>query len=330
MYSSSSIKDEYGCELSVVIPLHNEEECVEILFERTHRSLETLGKSYEILMIDDGSTDHTFEILSKLADKWKGVLRVVKLRQNYGQTTGMMAGFDLSKGRCIATMDGDLQNDPEDIPMLLKRLDEGFDVASGWRIKRQDASITRKFPSKVANWIISRLTGVRLHDYGCSLKVYRARCIKGLKFYSDMHRFFPALAANLTGARVVEVPVRHYPRSTGVSKYGLSRIYKVLADVISLQLVTRFIHRPIYWFGFCAAPFFLLGGLLMYACGFLPVGEYMAPTTVILGTALLLLSAGFYSITHGMLCEYVVRAGEIPGEEGLLVQSESVGGMAHV
>ncbi|MBI2870613.1 MAG: glycosyltransferase family 2 protein [Candidatus Omnitrophica bacterium] len=303
-----------ACEISVVVPIMNEEECVAVLFERIRTVLQNLGRPYEVILVDDGSMDGTYGILCELARAWKGILRVVRFRRNYGQTAAMSAGFDLARGKTIVTMDGDLQNDPADIPRLLEKLEQGYDLVSGWRIKRQDASLTRKLPSCAANWLISRCTGVRIHDYGCSLKAYRAEVLKGLRFYSDMHRFFPALIANLTGARVAEIPVAHYPRTTGRSKYGLARTFRVMADIITLVVLTRFVTRPIYWFGFCAVPFLLLGTMLASFSG-------------LIGASFALFTAGFLFVTQGILCEYVVRTGEFSLASN--IRLSEAGGVGH-
>lgn len=241
--------------LSIVVPLHNEEGPVKKLLSRI---VEVGGRfvfPYEIILVDDGSDDNTWRIIEQLK-RTTPQLKGIKFRRNYGQTSAMVAGFDHASGKVIVTMDGDLQNDPSDIPALLDKMKEGYDIVSGWREKRKDHFL-RVLLSRVANAIISLTTGVRLHDYGCSLKAYRAECIKSIKAYGEMHRFFPALA-RMTGARVTEVPVKHHRRAYGVSKYGFDRILKVFSDIFAMNLIIRFSSSPLKGFVLCAVPFLLL------------------------------------------------------------------------
>ncbi|MCD6185850.1 MAG: glycosyltransferase family 2 protein [Deltaproteobacteria bacterium] len=241
--------------LSIVVPLYNEEESVGKLLARILEVGRTFDFTYEIILVDDGSTDKTWLIIEQLKNTTPQ-LKGIKLRRNCGQTGAMVAGFDNSLGEIIVTMDGDLQNDPSDIPMLLQKMKEGYDIVSGWRKYRKD-HFSRVLPSRVANGIISITTGVHLHDYGCSLKAYRAECIKSIKAYGDMHRFFPAIAS-MTGARVTEVPVNHFPRKFGVSKYGFDRIFKVFSDIFAINLIIKFSSSPLKGFAVCSFPFFLL------------------------------------------------------------------------
>ena len=241
--------------LSIVVPLYNEEESVEKLLSSLLEVAQEFEFAYEIIFVDDGSSDKTWEIIERLK-KTTPQLRAIKFRRNYGQTSAMVAGFDYASGEIIVTMDGDLQNDPANIPMLLEKMEEGYDIVSGWRKDRKD-HFSRVLPSRVANSIISLTTGVHLHDYGCSLKAYRAECVKSLKAYGEMHRFFPALAS-MTGARVTEVPVNHHPRKYGVSKYGFDRILKVFSDIFAMNLIIRFSSTPLKGFVLCALPFFFL------------------------------------------------------------------------
>ena len=248
--------------LSIVVPLYNEEESVEVLLSQLLEIYREFEFLYEIIFVDDGSTDKTWEVIEHLK-RATPHLKGIKFRRNYGQTSAMVAGFDYASGEVIVTIDGDLQNDPADIPVLLEKIEEGYDIVSGWRKNRKD-HFSRVLPSRIANELISLTAGVRLHDYGCSLKAYRAECIKPLRAYGEMHRFFPALAS-MTGARVTEVPVRHHPRKYGVSKYGFSRILKVLSDIFAMNLIIRFSSNPLKGFMLCAIPFLLLtlffGGL---------------------------------------------------------------------
>lgn len=241
--------------LSIVVPLYNEEESVEKLVDKIVETGNEFKFAYEIILVDDGSIDHTWIIIEKLAADIKN-LRGIKFRRNYGQTSAMVAGFEYAGGEVIVTLDGDFQNDPADIPMLLEKMDEGYDIVSGWRKSRKDHFL-RVLLSNVANYIISKTTGVRLHDYGCSLKVYRTECIKSIKAYGEMHRFFPALAS-MSGARITELPVNHYPRKFGTSKYGFDRIFKVLSDIFAMNLIIRFSSNPLKGFVLSALPFILM------------------------------------------------------------------------
>lgn len=234
-------------ELSLVIPVFNEEQNCRELYERILRAVEPLGLSFEIIFVDDGSRDATFDVVSAIAAEDARV-KVVKLRRNYGQTPAMVAGLEAASGRILITMDGDLQNDPADIPAFLAKLAEGYDVVVGWRMNRQDKTLTRKVPSWVANRLIAWATGVRIRDNGCSLKAYRASIIREVPLYAEMHRFIPAMAW-LAGARIAEIGVRHHPRTRGQSKYGLGRIYRVALDIVSIKVLLSASERPIRFFG---------------------------------------------------------------------------------
>ena len=233
--------------ISVTVPIYNEEENVPLLYERVRDALADLGREWELVLVNDGSTDGSREALDRLAANDKRV-KVIHLRRNYGQTAAMMAGFDHAVGDVIIPMDGDLQNDPADIPNLIAVLDEGYDVVSGWRKDRQDARMTRTLPSAIANRLISRILGVRLHDYGCSLKAYRRDVLQGVKLYGEMHRFVP-IYASWQGARVTEIEVTHHPRRFGKSKYGLERTMKVVLDLIVVKFLAKYAQKPMYVFG---------------------------------------------------------------------------------
>jgi len=248
------MNDSQNTYLSIVVPLFNEADSVSELLSRILKVSADFSFSYEIIFVDDGSTDNTWPIIESLKKKTPQ-LRAVKFLRNFGQTSAMVAGFDHARGEIIVTMDGDLQNDPSDIPLVIEKIGEGYDIVSGWRKNRKD-HFSRVLPSRVANAFISLTTGVHLHDYGCSLKAYRAACIKNLKAYGEMHRFFPALAS-MTGARVAEVPVNHYPRIFGKSKYGFERIFKVFSDIFAMNLIIRFSAMPLKGFALCAIPFAL-------------------------------------------------------------------------
>lgn len=234
-------------DVSVIIPVYNEEENIPLLLQRLVPVLRVLGKSFEIIAVNDGSRDRSLELLTA-GQQDVPELKVVDFRRNYGQTAAMMAGIDYARGDIIVAIDADLQNDPEDIPLLLAKLDEGYDVVSGWRHQRQDAAIQRNFVSTVANAVISRISGVKLQDYGCTLKAYRSRVIKEVRLYGEMHRFIP-IYASWMGGKVVEVPVRHYARQFGKSNYGLERVVKVVLDLMVIQFLHKYLSKPIYIFG---------------------------------------------------------------------------------
>jgi glycosyltransferase involved in cell wall biosynthesis len=291
--------------LSIVIPLYNEEENIRELHEKLKKTLDSLKKEYEILFIDDGSTDKTLSILEEIQEQDKRVL-ILSLRRNFGQTAAFAAGFDFARGDVICTMDGDLQNDPADIPKLLELMKDN-DLVSGWRKKRKDPFLTRRLPSRIANWLISNVTGVKLHDYGCSLKAYRRDVIKNLKLYGEMHRFIPAVAS-WYGVRIAEVETVHYPRLKGRSKYGISRTIKVVLDLITVKFLQSFSTKPIQFFG----PLGMISGIL----GFL-VSVYLTIDKIFFGQdiggrPLLLLGAlliivGIQLIGMGLLGEMIVR-----------------------
>ncbi len=248
-------------DLSVVIPIYNEIENLVPMLGAVRRALDPTDLEYELLLVDDGSTDGSRELMRRLAQE-DPRLRIVLLRTNSGQTAAMAAGFDLFRGRFVVTLDGDLQNDPADIPRMLEYLQEQeLDVVCGWRRDRQDRAFTRKVPSRVANWLIQRFTGVAIHDTGCTLKVYRSWVVRKLHLYSDMHRFIPALAVG-TGARVGELVVKHHPRRYGHSKYGIGRILRVLTDLLVVRLIVRFSKHPLRYFALASVPLFLGGSFL--------------------------------------------------------------------
>ena len=291
--------------LSVVIPVYNEEENVRLLHEGLRNALEPLDLEYELLFIDDGSTDGTLPILEEIQAKDSKVV-VLSLRRNFGQTAAFAAGFDFARGDVIVTMDGDLQNDPLDIPKLLEAIKE-HDLVSGWRKKRQDPFFSRRLPSMMANWLISKVTGVKLHDYGCSLKAYRRDVIKNLKLYGEMHRFIPAVAS-WYGVRVAEVETVHHPRLRGKSKYGISRTIKVVLDLITVKFLQSFSTKPIQFFG----PFGILSEILGFliliylSAGKLLFGENIGGRPLLLLGALLMI-LGIQLIGMGLLGEMLVR-----------------------
>jgi glycosyltransferase involved in cell wall biosynthesis len=296
--------------LSIVIPVYNEEKNVEILFKELSNVIDSLGKPYEIIFVDDGSSDATVECLTKIIEnekqeKTKPIeIRLIKFSRNFGQTAAMQAGFDFAKGEVIVSLDGDLQNDPGDIPKLLETLNQGYDVVCGWRKDRKDKALTRILPSKVANWIIGKITGVQIHDNGCSLKAYRSRIIKSIRLYSDMHRFIPAFST-MADARIAEVVVNHRPRKFGEAKYGLSRIWKVLVDIVTVKMIIHFHNQPMLWFTLFSLIFAAFG----FGFGILSLVTFsQGVQTIIYPAASFLFFALFVSlISWGLLAEFLIR-----------------------
>jgi glycosyltransferase involved in cell wall biosynthesis len=295
--------------LSIVVPLYNEEESFDNLVAGILTAAQGFAFTYEIILVDDGSTDNTWRCIERQKARVPH-LRGIKFRRNFGQTAAMVAGFEHSRGRIIVTMDGDLQNDPADIQMLIDKMKEGYDIVSGWRKDRKD-HWSRVLPSRVANWMISATTGVRLHDYGCSLKAYRADCIKPIKAYGDMHRFFPVLTS-MTGARVAEVPVNHRARQYGTSKYGFNRIFKVLSDIFSIILIVKFSSVPLLGFALCALPFLSLGlffSLLGVLAGIL--GWTGGKALIFTFSAGLSFLGMFHLVALGIIAEMAVAASDL-------------------
>jgi glycosyltransferase involved in cell wall biosynthesis len=293
--------------LSLVIPVYNEEESLPLLFDAIHDALDTLPKKWEVVLVDDGSKDQSLKVLEELAQKDTEHIRVVSFRRNFGQTAAMAAGIDFAKGEVIVLLDADLQNDPADIPMMLSKLDEGYDVVSGWRVKRKDTFITRTLPSRMANGLISRVTGVELHDYGCTLKAYRREAITGFRLYGEMHRFIPVFAHSV-GAKIIEVPVHHHPRQFGEAKYGLERILKVLLDLFTVKFLLNYSAKPIYLFGGAGIGIITISAALLL---FLAARRLFFGISVF-GSPLFQISAmffilGFQSILMGLIAELQVR-----------------------
>lgn len=296
-------------DLSVVVPLYDEEECIALLHSRITEALAKTDLDYEILFVDDGSRDKTLEIARAIVES-DGRLRVIEFRGNYGQTAAMAAGIDNARGRVIATMDGDLQNDPSDIPAMYEQIDDGMDMVIGWRKNRQDKLLTRKVPSKIANWIIGKVTGVPIRDNGCSLKLYKSATIRKVPLYSEMHRFIPAMAS-IAGVRFREVPVKHHARQFGKSKYGLSRVYKVLLDLLSIKTITGFAHKPLIWFGFLAVPNLLLSLVLIMASVaklFQPGGALILPFA---GSGILFAALALFLLMCGVVGELIYATGKV-------------------
>ena len=292
-------------ELSVVVPLFNEEESLPLLVERLLTSLRPLGRSFELVLVDDGSSDRTAAVLRQQASAVPELVAVL-LRRNYGQTAAMAAGFDASSGRLIVTLDGDLQNDPADIPMLLEQLEQGFDLVSGWRHQRQDHAVSRLLPSKIANGLIARVTGVKLHDYGCSLKAYRRELVEDMNLYGELHRFLPALAF-IEGARIAEVKVNHNARQFGQSKYGIDRTFRVLMDLFTVWFMKRFLTRPMYVFGFGGISAMAIGAVLSAYLLTVKLGGAQIGTRPLLLVAVLALITGVQLFCFGLLSELQMR-----------------------
>jgi glycosyltransferase involved in cell wall biosynthesis len=292
--------------LSVVVPIFNEEENITLLYQRVSAAMAQLGQPYEMIAVDDGSRDRSFAILVGLAAR-DARLRAVRLRRNFGQTAAFAAGFARARGDVVITIDADLQNDPADIPRLLEKLDEGYDVVSGWRKHRQDAFWSRTLPSRLANGLISRVTGLHLHDYGCSLKAYRREVLQNIQLYGELHRFIPAIAS-WQGVSVAELPVNHAPRHAGTSKYGIGRTLRVVLDLLTVRFLLSYSTRPMQIFGLFGIISILIGGL---------ISAYLATLKLVMGISLsnrpllllgvLLIILGVQFISIGLIGELIIR-----------------------
>ncbi|NIU01744.1 MAG: glycosyltransferase [Nitrosopumilaceae archaeon] len=297
-------------DLSVIVPLYNEEESIEPLYQSLLEVLTKMPLKYELVFVDDGSCDRTVKKGMKIA-KQDSNLKLIVFRKNFGQTSAMAAGIEHAGGDILITMDGDLQNDPADIPKFLNKINEGYDLVVGWRYKRQDKFITRKIPSKIANWLIGKLTGVPIKDNGCSLKAYRAEVIKNVPLYSEMHRFIPAMSS-IAGANIAEIKVRHHPRKYGTSKYGLSRIYKVLLDLLTIKSIISISPRPIIGFGTLA----IISGIFSLFFLLISIIQAFVTTTaqslvVEMGVSMLFGVLSIFLLLSGMLCELIVKTGDV-------------------
>lgn len=292
--------------VSIVIPIFNEQENIGLLYKKIRDVFNQTELSFEVILVNDGSTDGSEERLRDVAQQDER-FKVITLRRNFGQTAAMMAGFDVASGEIIVPMDGDLQNDPTDIPKLVAKIGEGYDVCSGWRENRKDRTLTRKIPSWMANRIISKVSGVKLHDYGCTLKAYRSEIIKGVKLYGEMHRFIP-IHARWQGAKITEIPVRHHPRTSGKSKYGMERTLKVILDLMVLMFFLTLSNKPIYIFG----SFGFLNMAMAFLSFFLMIyykysGQATFIQTPLPQLAVLFFLMGFISILMGFLAEILMR-----------------------
>jgi glycosyltransferase involved in cell wall biosynthesis len=293
--------------LSIVIPIHNEERSILPLYDRLTAVLEEVRRPYEILFVDDASTDRSFELLANLVET-DGHLKVIRLRRNFGQTAALSAGFHESKGDVIVAMDGDLQHAPEDIPALLEKIDQGYDIASGWRKNRVDNALSRKLPSRIANWLMAKASGVELRDFGTTFKAYRAEVLKDVNLYGDLHRFIPALAS-FYGARVAEVPIRNTPRASGDSHYGISRTFRVLFDILTIKFLLRYFTRPMHFFGSLGLAGTTLGGATML---YLLVKKVMGYDIIVEHGPLMLagglmLLGGLMMFSTGLIGEMMMR-----------------------
>lgn len=292
--------------LSALIPVYNEEENLVALGAEVSGALDKLGKPYEVILVDDGSKDGSWKLLMELTQKYKN-FKAVRLGRNAGQTAAMLAGIQHAQGELIVCLDADMQNDARDVPKLIAKMEEGYDCVSGWRKDRQDRFLDRKLPSMIANGFISRVTGVKLHDYGCTLKLYKAEYLKPLRLYGEMHRFVPALAGFL-GAKVAEVPVNHRARTAGVSKYGISRTFKVLLDLMTVKFMDSYLGKPIYLFGGGGVGMGVLGVIMMidtlYKKFYLGIFVKDQP---LFQVAIFCLLIGFQMVLIGLLAEILVR-----------------------
>jgi glycosyltransferase involved in cell wall biosynthesis len=293
-------------DVSLVAPIYNEVESLPHLVTAIADIMQSQNLSYEIICVDDGSTDGSTELLKDMAQS-RDDLKAIIFRRNYGQTPAMAAGFQHSQGKVIISLDADLQNDPADIPLLLAKLEEGYDLVSGWRKKRQDDTITRLIPSKIANWLIGGVTGVKLHDYGCSLKAYRSEVLADLNLYGELHRFIPALAF-IEGAKISEIPISHHPRKFGQSKYGLGRTFRVLMDLLTIWFMKKFLTRPMHVFGVVGLVFVLLGMLCGGYLTFLKLflGQSIGDRPLLILVVILILT-GVQLFSFGLLGELLMR-----------------------
>jgi glycosyltransferase involved in cell wall biosynthesis len=294
--------------LSIVIPIHNEEHSILPLYDRLTLVLEQLQRPYEILFVDDASSDRSFELLANLVET-DGHLKVIRLRRNFGQTAALSAGFHEAKGDIVVAMDGDLQHAPEDIPALLAKIDEGFDIASGWRKNRVDNAIMRKFPSRIANWLMAKASGIDLRDFGTTFKAYRAEVLKDVNLYGELHRFIPALAS-FYGARIAEVPIRSTARVAGGSHYGIGRTFRVAVDILTIKFLLKYFTRPMHFFGTMGlAGTFSGGGIMLFLAGekLIYRNDIIAEHGPLMLAGGLLLLAGMMMFCTGLMGEMMMR-----------------------
>ena len=303
--SNAPANEESSLDVSVVVPLYNEEESLPELVEQLLVSLRPTGERFELVLVNDGSSDQTAAVLERVSQEVPELVGVL-LRKNYGQTAAMAAGFDVARGRVIVSLDGDLQNDPADIPLLLAKLREGYDLVSGWRHQRQDAELQRKLPSRIANRLIGRVTGVKLHDYGCSLKAYDRAVLSDMRLYGELHRFLPALAF-IEGARITEVKVNHRARQYGSSKYGIDRTFRVLMDLLTVWFMKRFLTRPMHVFGFAGLIAIALSVISSIYLLLIKMQGADIGNRPLLTLAVVLGLAGIQLFCFGLLAELLIR-----------------------
>jgi glycosyltransferase involved in cell wall biosynthesis len=293
--------------LSLIIPVYNEQDNLPFLFEAIYKVMNSLNQSWEVILVDDGSQDNSLSVLKEYAQKDARHIRVISFRRNFGQTAAIAAGLDYAQGEIIILLDADMQNDPADIPMLLARLDEGYDLVSGWRKSRKDNALTRNFPSMMANWLISWVTGVHLHDYGCTLKVYRRDVLEGFRLYGEMHRFIPVYASSV-GAKITEMPVNHHPRKFGKAKYGLERTAKVILDLFTVKFLVSYASKPIYLFGGAGGFLMLVSTVIMFYLFMRRIFFLVAiGNSPLLQMSAMFFILGFQSILLGLIAELLVR-----------------------
>ncbi|MDD2921433.1 MAG: glycosyltransferase family 2 protein [Anaerolineales bacterium] len=293
--------------LSLVIPVYNEQETLPLLFDAIYQTMSPVSQSWEAVLVDDGSNDESLSVLREYAQKDAKHIRVISFRRNFGQTAAIAAGIDFSKGDIIILLDADMQNDPADIPMLLAKLDEGYDLVSGWRKDRKDNAVTRNFPSMLANGLISRVTGVHLHDYGCTLKAYRREALEGFRLYGEMHRFIPVYADSV-GAKIAELPVRHHPRKYGKTKYGLERTAKVILDLLTVKFLVSYSSKPIRLFGGAGGALMIISAFIMFYLFVRRVFFFIGvSTSPLFQTSAMFFILGFQSILMGLIAELLVR-----------------------
>jgi len=295
--------------LSIIVPFYNEEESIGPLYSAIVAAIDPLNITYEMVFVDDGSRDATVRLATDLAQQDSRV-RLVKFRRNYGQTPAMAAGIEHARGEILVTMDGDLQNDPADIGLFLDKMDEGFDIVVGWRHNRQDKLVSRKIPSKIANRLIGKVTGVPIKDNGCSLKAYRGDLIKNIPLYSEMHRFIPAMAS-IAGPRIAEIKVRHHARQFGQSKYGLSRVYKVLLDLMVIKTVASFTSRPLLWFSLLSLPLLVAGTAALGYALWAMAAQGAALSLPIAGSGLIFMSSALILVSGGAFGELIYKSGDM-------------------
>ncbi len=314
---------------SIIIPVYNEEQNLGMLHRAIHHALDPLKVRWEIVYVNDGSTDDSSKVLKLLANEDKRHVKVVELRRNFGQTAALAAGIDYSQGEIVVTMDADMQNDPADIPVMIQKLDEGYDVISGWRKDRKDHFINRTLPSKIANGLISWITGVKLHDYGCTLKAYRREVLTGFRLYGEMHRFIPVYAHRV-GAKIFEMPVRHHPRKYGKTKYGLERTVKVILDLFTVKYLLSFANKPIYLFGGYGLLFILISAVVLLYLFirrvFFLVSVTQSPLFIL---SVMVGMLGVQSILLGLIAELQVRTYHESQGKPTYVVREIINGITH-